>query len=381
MCLVNKHWRRMNNFGQLMNSSQVQNLLSAFGITIIGLILYHLFFFLLKRSKRRRKSTFYKLIRDKIYHAGQFLIFIATLLVGLPIAGKYLSDEIFYTIRHVLFILLIIAASILLIRALTVLRELGLKHYKTIDDDTEFSLRRVKTKFILVQRILNIIIVIVMVSVILMTFENVRKIGSTLLASAGVFGLVLGFAAQKSIGTFFAGLQIAISQPIKIDDVVVVEDEFGTIGEINLTYVVVNIWDGRRLIVPVNYFLDKSFENWTRLSPKVIGKVKIYTDYSLPIDELRQQFIKWLEASPLWDKRKSGFLVTEATDKTIEIRATMSARNSDDSFDLECLIREKLITYIQQNYPGALPKSRISVESKKIENSNEQKTINYKTIP
>jgi len=195
-----------------------------------------------------------------------------------------------------------------------------------------------------------------------MTFDSIRQIGTTLLASAGVVGLVIGFAAQKSLGTLFAGLQIAIAQPIRIDDTVVVEEQFGTIGEITLTYVVINSWDGRRLVVPINYFLEHPFENWTRTSPEVVGKVKFYADYSLPVAEVREQFNKWLENEPLWDKRTSNFIVSNATENTIELRATMSARNSDDAFTLECRMREKLIGHIHNNFPQCLPQKRLDTK-------------------
>jgi small-conductance mechanosensitive channel len=188
--------------------------------------------------------------------------------------------------------------------------------------------------------------------------------GTTILASAGVVGIVLGFAAQKSLGTLFSGIQIIVSQPIRIGDVVVVENEFGTIGEINLTFVVIQTWDGRRLIVPINYFLEKTFESWTRVSPEVISKVKIYTDYTAPIEKIRAEFKKHLEESALWDRRNADFLVTNANDKTIELRATMSAKDSATAWDLECYIREKLITYLQQNYPEALPKTRLVVNER-----------------
>jgi small-conductance mechanosensitive channel len=251
-------------------------------------------------------------------------------------------------------------------RVITVFRELAINHYKS-ETETDFSLRKAKTKFHLIQRVLNFLIILGTIAIILMTFKSIRSIGSSLLASAGVVGLVLGFAAQKSLSTLFAGIQIAISQPIRIDDVVVIDDSFGTIGEITLTYVVVNSWDGRRIIVPINFFIEKSFENWTRVSSDVIGKVKFYADYSLPVEKVRTEFTRLLSASPLWDKRASGFLVTDANDKTIELRATMSARNSDDAWDLQCYIREKLITYISSNFPEALPKTRsmpVSMEPK-----------------
>jgi small-conductance mechanosensitive channel len=285
------------------------------------------------------------------------VITVALFLV-LVVSKEYVNARFFRIARHSLQIAGIAAAGFLIIKAIIVATELTFHHYKS-QNPLDYSLRKTKTKFQLIQRILNFLIVFGTLAIILMTFDNIRQIGGTLLASAGVVGLVIGFAAQKSLGTLFAGIQIAISQPIRIDDTVVVEGEFGTIGEITLTYVIVNSWDGRRLVVPISYFLEKPFENWTRISPEVVAKVKIYADYTLPVDDIRAQFKSWVEASELWDKRRCALLVTNANDKTIEIRGTISARNSDDAWELECTMREKLISYIRTNYPNSLPVTRI----------------------
>jgi small-conductance mechanosensitive channel len=330
-------------------------------ITLGGMVVYQVTFFILKRRARDEKHYIPALLDKYLYFPGFFLITVLTFIAGLPFVRDHVAPRIYSALAHGLRITAIIAVALLIVRAATVFRDITLHRYHE-DDPKDFTWRKAKTKFQLLQRMLNTIIIIAAVSAILMTFENVRQVGSTLLASAGVVGLVVGFAAQKSIGTFFAGIQIAISQPIRVDDVVVVEEQFGTIGEITLTYVVVNTWDGRRLIVPINYFLENTFENWTRQSPQVIGKVRLNFDYSLPLDEIREQVKSWIESSPQWDKRKWGFLVTDTTEQTMQVRITVSAANSDDSFDLECMIREKLITYVQKNYPQALPKMRLSLD-------------------
>ena len=195
-------------------------------------------------------------------------------------------------------------------------------------------------------------------SLVLMSFEAVRKIGTGLLTSAGIAGIIVGFAAQKSLANLLAGFQIAFTQPIRIDDVVVVEGEFGNIEEITLTYVVVRIWDQRRLVLPINYFIEKPFQNWTRSSSEVLGTVFIYVDYTLPIEPVRAELERLATESPLWDKRVCKLHVTDAKEKTLELRALVSARDSGTAFDLRCDIREKLVDFIQKNYPDSLPKTR-----------------------
>jgi small-conductance mechanosensitive channel len=273
-----------------------------------------------------------------------------------------LSVEMFNKFRHVLHIALIISIGYMIIKAIALIKDMLLAYYerKAFKD---YTFRSIRTKFQLIQRILNVIIIFALVTVVLMTFRQVRQIGGTLLASAGIAGIVIGLAAQRSLGSILTGIQIAISQPVKIEDTVVVEGTFGTVGEITLTYVVINTWDEKRLIVPINYFLEKPIQNWSRVSPEVIGKVKVYADYTLPVDELRNKFNGWINDSKLWDKRKAALLVTDANDKTIELRATMSAKNSEDAFDLECFIREKIVTWINQQYPNSLPSSRIFFHS------------------
>lgn len=333
---------------------------SIYAISMIGggLILFYIIFFVLKKWSKRKGGFIPGLLEKYLHLAGVLFFIVIALNISLERIRDDLSLNTYQNTKHTLGILLILSFSLLLVRTITMLRELALSYY-TRKDSKDYILRSAKTKFQIIERVLNLVIIISTLAAVLMTFNNIKQIGTTLLASAGVAGIVLGFAAQKSLGSLFAGIQIAISQPIKIEDIVVVEGQFGTIGEITLTYVVINTWDEKRLIVPINYFLENSFENWTRISPEVVAQVKVYTDYTLPIDEVRKEFNTWLQNTNLWDKRTAALLVTDADSKTIEIRATMSARNSSDAFDLECMIREKLIRYIREKYPDALPASRV----------------------
>ncbi|MDH5656205.1 MAG: mechanosensitive ion channel family protein, partial [Spirochaetia bacterium] len=182
-----------------------------------------------------------------------------------------------------------------------------------------------------------------------------------ILASAGIMGIIAGLAAQKSISALFAGIQIAITQPFRIDDVVIVEGEWGRIEEITLTYVVVKIWDERRLVLPITYFLEKPFQNWTRTTSDLLGTVFIYADYSIPVQIIRSRLEEFLKKSKLWDGRVCSLQVTNLKDSTVELRALMSSRDASDSWDLRCEIREKLLEYIQKEFPEKLPKIRLEM--------------------
>ncbi|HAE37799.1 MAG TPA: hypothetical protein DCG57_04070, partial [Candidatus Riflebacteria bacterium] len=192
----------------------------------------------------------------------------------------------------------------------------------------------------------------------LMVFETVRQLGTSILASAGVVGIIVGLSAQKTIAMLLAGLQIALTQPIRIEDVVIVENEWGWIEEITLTYVVVRIWDLRRLVVPINYFIEKPFQNWTRNSADILGAVSIFVDYTVPVDEVRAAVREIVAASPLWDKKVCGVQITNTTDRAMEMRVLVSAQSSGQAWDLRCEVREKLVAFIQMKYPDCLPKIR-----------------------
>jgi small-conductance mechanosensitive channel len=230
-----------------------------------------------------------------------------------------------------------------------------------IDAEDNLQSRRVYTQVRVIENIVIAVIVVITVSLMLMRFEMVRQIGTGLIASAGVMGIVIGFAAQKTLGNFIAGIQIALSQPIRIDDVVIVENEWGWIEEITLTYVVVRIWDLRRLVVPIGYFVERPFQNWTRVSANILGTVYIYADYTVSVGDLRKELSRVLGESPHWDGKVDVLQVTGATDRTVEIRALMSAATSPQAWNLRCEVREKLLEFLQKQHPAALPRTRISL--------------------
>jgi small-conductance mechanosensitive channel len=211
--------------------------------------------------------------------------------------------------------------------------------------------------------------VIVGVGGALMTFPNVRQIGASLLASAGVAGLVAGIAARPVLGNLIAGLQIALSQPIRLDDVVVIQGEWGRIEEITGTYVSVRLWDQRRLIVPLQWFIENPFSNWTRSSSQIIGTVFLYVDYHMPLAPLREELARIVEDAPEWDRRVQVLQVTDGTERSMQLRALVSSLDSGLNWDLRCRVREGLLDFIQQHYPQYLPRARAEV-SAELETGN-----------
>jgi small-conductance mechanosensitive channel len=275
---------------------------------------------------------------------------------------NYLNSEEYYdffsTAGSILFI---VSLSWMLIATIRVSKRIFLEKYDVSKDDNLRS-RKFQTQFNLLERIIVFLIIIVGIGLILMQFDSVRQVGTTLFASAGIAGIIIGFASQKVIAAVLAGLQIAITQPIRLDDVVIIENEWGRIEEITLTYVVVNIWDKRRLIVPTTYVFEKPFQNWTRTTAELMGTVFIYADYNVPFDAVRKELTRLLENSPLWDKKVNVLQVTDSKENCVELRALMSAKDAPTTWDLRVYVREKLIEFLQKNYPESLPKKRIRIE-------------------
>ncbi|HTQ35921.1 MAG TPA: mechanosensitive ion channel domain-containing protein [Steroidobacteraceae bacterium] len=254
--------------------------------------------------------------------------------------------------------LLVAAFGYVLYRLVNAACELLLERFP-MDVADNRQARAVRTQVTVLRKVAVAAIVLFAFAGMLMVFDEVRQIGATILASAGVAGIVIGFAAQRSLGTLLAGFQIALTQPIRIDDVVIVEGEWGRIEEITLTYVVVGIWDQRRLIVPITYFLEKPFQNWTRTSPELLGTVELFVDYDLSIEALRAQLDSLLEKSRLWDRRVKVLQVTDAREHTVQIRALVSAANAGNAWDLRCEVREGLLRFLQQEHPHSLPRMRL----------------------
>jgi small-conductance mechanosensitive channel len=263
---------------------------------------------------------------------------------------------------------------------LLVLTKIGkktlLKQYDISKEDN-LKARKVYTQINILEKVANFIIIVLGIGLILISFESIRQIGVGLFASAGVAGIIIGFSAQKAIGTLIAGIQIAITQPFRLEDAVVVEGEWGWIEEINLNYVVVRIWDQRRLVLPSTYFLEKPFQNWTRTTSDIIGSVFIHTDYTISFEALRAELDRILELTDLWDKKVKVLQVTDAKEFTVETRILVSAKNSPTAWDLRVYVREKMVEFIQKNYPESLPKTRVSLDLSKAKESSKENQIKF----
>jgi len=244
--------------------------------------------------------------------------------------------------------------------ALGIWATLYLRHYQ-LDVEDNLLARKHTTQMRILQRVAMILIMVVTVGAMLMTFDQVRQYGVSLLASAGAAGIVVGLALQPLLKNLVAGIQLAITQPIRIDDAVIVEGEWGNIEEITATYVVVRLWDWRRMVVPLSYFIEHVFQNWTRESTSLIGTVLLYADYTAPVAAMRAKLEEIVKASPLWDRQVVNLAVTDFRNDTMEVRMLMSAGTAGRAFDLRCAVREQMIGWLQQEHPYALPRRRAEV--------------------
>jgi small-conductance mechanosensitive channel len=241
--------------------------------------------------------------------------------------------------------------------ALHIAADLYLRRFR-LDIDDNLLARKHNTQVRVLARTVDVLLIMLTLSAALMTFPAVRQYGLSLFASAGVAGIVAGLAARPVLSNLMAGVQLAMTQPIRLYDAVIVENEYGTIEEITSTYVVVKLWDLRRMIVPLTYFIEKPFQNWTRENSSLIGNVIIYLDYGAPVGLIREKFAAILKESHRWDGQVSAVQVTDFKEGTMELRLLMSARSSGQTFDLRCEVREKLIDFLQREHPEALPRSR-----------------------
>lgn len=265
-------------------------------------------------------------------------------------------------VRDITGIALIAALTWLSVRSAAAIGEAIIRAHP-LDSSDNLQARRIHTQARVLARSVMIVIVIIGVGGALMTLPNVRQIGASLLASAGVAGLVAGIAARPVLGNLIAGLQIALSQPIRLDDVVVIQNEWGRIEEITGTYVSVRLWDQRRLIVPLQWFIENPFSNWTRSSSQIIGTVFLFVDYRMPLAPLREELARIVENAPEWDRRVQVLQVTDCTERAMQLRALVSAPDSGLAWDLRCRVREGLLDFVHRHYPEYLPRARAEVSA------------------
>ncbi|QPH38420.1 mechanosensitive ion channel family protein [Pedobacter endophyticus] len=340
----------------------IKNLIIGIAAILLGVLVkfvIHKTFMLLSRWWN------FAIIKSTIKHLRRPVeVFLPLLFLNFSIDLMDLSPKFRLGIDKILEISLTVTFAIILIRLINVLEDFFYLKYD-LNKENNLKERKIRTQLQFVRKFIVSLIILITAAIILLSFESMRKIGAGLLTGVGIGGIIIGFAAQKSLGNLLAGFQIAFTQPIRIDDVLVVEGEWGKVEEITLTYVVVSIWDQRRLILPITYFIEKPFQNWTRVSADLLGTVFLYLDYTIPIEPLRQEMTRLLTASPLWDRRVNVVQITDSTkDGLIEVRFLMSASNSSRAFDLRCNIREGMITFIQGNYPESLPKTRLEFKDK-----------------
>ncbi|MDT3442456.1 mechanosensitive ion channel [Pseudofrankia sp. BMG5.37] len=306
----------------------------------------------------RRAGRRYEIAAD-MSRRGRRPLRITAVLLGLLVAANAAPRQDWtVALIRVLGLALIGGFAWLTTVAAFVLEDLALARYRTDVADNRHA-RRIRTQVTLLRRITTAVITVIAVAAMLMTFPSVRVAGASIFASAGVVGIVAGLAAQTSLANVFAGLQLAFTDAIRVDDVVVVEDEWGRIEEITLTYVVVHIWDDRRMILPSTYFTTTPFQNWTRRESAVLGAVELDLDWSVPTEDLRTQLHAVLADTELWDGRVAVLQVTDAVAGYVRIRVLVSGKDGPTVFDLRCLVREALVGWLRKNSPAALPRTRI----------------------
>ena len=322
---------------------------------VLALVVQFIVFRILERLANRRHGIIGKSLVKHGQGPTRWIFPLLAVLIVLP--GLPLPPIAMSALEHATGLGLIAAIAWLVILFVDITADVLSGRYR-VDVEDNLLARRVQTQLVMLHRIVVVLVAIVTLSVMLMTFPVIRHIGMSLLASAGLAALVVGIAMKGTLSNLIAGVQIAFTQPFRLEDAVVIEGEWGWIEEIGTMFVVVRIWDLRRLILPLSYFLDHPFQNWTRTSAQLLGNTTFYADYSVPVDELRAELRRICESTKLWRGEVCALQVTDATEHTVQLRALMDARNSSDAWDLRCLVREGMIAYLQQHRPECLPRYR-----------------------
>jgi small-conductance mechanosensitive channel len=332
-------------------------------VLVLANVVHYILFRLLRRRKEAAHQRLGWRLQQYLGKPARAIFFLTCFLIVLPVIPG-LPENIEALLRQAFIMLMVVALGWFAVGCIYVVQSILLQRYD-LSAENNIRARRVHTQFQLFRRMLIALVVVVDIGALLWTFNDPRiwKYGSGILASAGIASVIIATAARATAANFFAGLQIAITEPIRIEDVVVVQGEWGRVEEINSAYVVIKIWDLRRLVVPLNYFIENSFQNWTRESSDILGTAFLYVDYSIPVEDLRRQLEAIVHPSPLWNKQVCGLQVTNLTDRSMELRCLVSSRNSSENFDLRCLVREKMTEWIQQNHPDAFPLTRFTARS------------------
>ena len=325
------------------------------GSIVLALVIRFILFVVLRRMARHESS----ILRDSVIRHSErlsrWILPLFAVVVALPAAP--LPERVMVPLQHLVGLALIAALAWLVVVVCDVIFDLLAFHYR-MDVSDNLLARRVQTQLRFLRRVVILIITVVALSIMLMTIPAIRQIGASLLASAGLAGLIVGMAMRPTLSSLIAGMQIALTQPIRIDDVVVVEGQWGWIEEIQSTHVVVRIWDLRRLVLPLSYFIEHPFENWTRTSADLLAYVFLWVDYTIPVDEVREELTRILKTTKKWKGSVNVLQITDANEHAVQIRALMDAADSSLAWDLRCYVREKLIAFLQKNHPQCLPRLR-----------------------
>jgi small-conductance mechanosensitive channel len=333
------------------------------GAALLGLLLHAVLLYSARRLLRRAGDThsLWKALDRRLPGPLRLLVPALFAFVALPGARDALPTEVVALLDGGLHVALVAATAWLVVATLFAGEEVVTTHY-TLDTPDNLQARKIVTQVRILRRIATAIVVVLAIAAMLLRYEPFRELGTGLLASAGIVGIVVGVAAQRTLADLIAGIQIALTQPIRVDDVVIVEGEFGWVEEITLTYVVVRVWDRRRIVMPITYFVEKPFQNWTRTSSDLIGSVFLYVDHRTPVPAVRNELQRVVEASEYWDGDACALHVTDTSERAVELRAIASAQSAPQLWELRCEIREALVQYLQDEHPEALPRLRAHVD-------------------
>jgi small-conductance mechanosensitive channel len=326
---------------------------------VAGWVLHWLAFWLLERIATRTKMGWDDLVYQHLRGPARLAAVTLALLFFRPVLDE--AGPVSRLFQHSLDILAIVCLAWLSVRFTVLVGEFLLRQYDSTGTDNLRS-RKVQTQVRILQNVVVVMVVVLGAALVLMTFPGVRRIGASLLASAGIAGIILGLAAQKTIANLIAGIQLAITQPVRIDDVVIVEGEWGWIEEITLTYVVVKIWDLRRLVLPISYFIERPIQNWTRSASEILGTVSIHCDHTADVAVLREQTSRIAATTNLWDGKVCVVQVVECRAEAMEVRILASATDSGKCWELRCFLREQVMDFLRRQRPEWLPRRRVEID-------------------
>jgi small-conductance mechanosensitive channel len=324
------------------------------GVAVVALLLHAVLLSLARRLMGQRQ-TFLRTVLGATKGPTRLALLLIALAVALPFAP--LTGDTASVLARLLGLATICLLGWFALTVLHIAADLYLMRFQ-FDVADNLLARKHITQVRVLERVMDVVIMLITIGFALMTFDAVRQYGVTLFASAGVAGIVAGLAARPVLTNFLAGVQIAVAQPIRIDDAVIVENEWGNVEEITFSYVVVKLWDLRRMVVPLSYFIEKPFQNWTRTGGELIGSVFLYVDHTAPVEAIRKKLTEIASQSPLWNGKVVNLQVSDCKETTIQLRALISANNAAAAWDLRCEIREKLIDFLRREYPSALPRRR-----------------------